>query len=240
MPAERSVVTSVLKLTRKGSVLKELIRRDAKVTVQVSEETLRKLWENGLIRKKRGLVEASPSQRVTIAVQAIKLGADFEHICKFLEWTEFEGIAAKAFQANGFQVLRNFRFKQAGKRWEIDVLSCKEPLIVCIDCKHWQRRLSQTATVKAVEAQIERTHALGEALPKYYQKARLTNWKSATLIPLILSLVPGPLKFYNKVPIVPVLQLQDFINQLPLEIDLLTHFKKKMTKIERDLTDYSK
>jgi len=240
MPAERSVLASVLKLTRKGSAQKELIHRDAKVTVQVSEETLRKLWENGLIRRQRGLVEASPSQRVSIAVQAIKLGADFEHICKFLEWTEFEGIAAKAFQANGFQVLRNFRFKQAGKRWEIDVLSCREPLIVCVDCKHWQRRLSQAATVKAVEAQIERTRALGAALPNYHQKARLIKWKSATLIPLILSLVPGPYKFYNKVPIVPVLQLQDFINQLPLEINSLTYFTKKQIKLEKNLIDYSK
>jgi len=68
----------------------------------------------------------------------------------------------------------------------------------------------------------------------------LAEWKSATLVPLILSMVHGPFKFYNNVPIVPVLQLQDFINELPLEINSLTHFKKKAIKLNQNLTDYSK
>jgi len=240
MAAERNILSSVLKLTRTGPVRKELIQRDAKVTVHVADEALRKLFEAGFIRQRSGLVEASPSQRVCVAVQAIKLGADFERICKFLEWTEFENIAVQAFQANGFRVLRNFRFKHTGKRWEIDVLSCREPLVVCVDCKHWRRGWSRAATVKAVEAQIERTRAFADALPNYSQRARLTEWKSATLVPLILSLVPGPFKFHKNVPIVPVLQLQDFINELPLEANSLSHFKKKLVRIQQNLTDYSK
>jgi len=240
MATERSVIVSVLKLTKTGPIQRELIRKVARVSVQVLDEALRKLLNDGFIRQKRGLVEASSSQRVSMAVQAIKLGADFERICKFLEWSEFESIAAQAFQANGFRVLTNLRFKHAGKRWEIDVLSCREPLIVCVDCKHWQRGWSRAATVKAVEAQVERTRAFADALPNYYQKARLAKWRSATLVPLILSLIHGPFKFYNNVPIVPVLQLQDFINQLPLEITTLTHFKKKFVKPDGNLTDYSK
>jgi len=240
MSAERSVLSSLLKLTRTGPAQKELIQRDAKVTLHVIEETLRKLYGGGLIRQRRGLVEASPSQRISMAVQTIQLGSDFEQICKFLEWNEFESIAAQAFEANWFLVLKNFRFKHGGKRWEIDVLGCREPLVVCVDCKHWRRGWSRTATIKAVEAQIERTRALADALPNYYQKARLTKWKSAKLIPLILSLVPGPLKFHNNVPIVPVLQLRDLINELPLEANSLTHFKKKAVKIEQNLTNYSK
>jgi Holliday junction resolvase-like predicted endonuclease len=240
MTSEKDVIASLLRLTKTGPIQKELLRKDARVSVQVLDEALRKLFEDGFIRQKRGLVEVSSSQRVSMAVQALKLGADFERICKFLEWTEFESIAAQAFQANGFRVLKNFRFKHAGKRWEIDVLSCKEPLIVCVDCKHWQRGWNRAATVKAVEAQVERTRAFADALPNYYQKARLAEWKSATLVPLILSLVHGPFKFHNKVPIVPVLQLQDFINELPLELSLLTHFKKKIVKINEILTDYSK
>jgi len=240
MASEKDIIVSLLRLTKTGPIQKELLRKDARVSVQGLDEALRKFFEAGFIRQQRGLVEASSSQRVSMAVQAIKLGADFERVCKFLEWNEFESIAAQAFQANGFRVLRNFRFKQAGKRWEIDVLSCREPLIVCVDCKHWRRGWSRAATVKAVEAQVERTRAFAEALPNYYQKAQLTEWKSATLVPLILSLVHGPFKFHNNVPIVPVLQLRDFINELPLEVSSLTHFKKKHLKIERYLTDYSK
>jgi len=240
MTAEKDVIASLLRLTKTGPIQKELLRKDARVSFQVIEDTLRKLSEGEFIRQRRGLVEVEPSQRVSVAVQAIKLGADFERICKYLEWTEFEGIAAQAFQANGFRVLRNFRFKHAGKNWEIDVLGCREPLIVCADCKHWRRGWSTAAIIKTVEAQVERTRALADALPNYYQKAQLTEWKSATIIPLILSLVPGPFKFHNNVPIVPVLQLQDFINELPLEVASLTHFKKKLLKMQLNLTDYSK
>jgi len=240
MATERNVIVSVLKLTQTGPIQKELLRKDARVSAQVLDDALKKLFEDGLIRQRRDLVEVSSSQRVSMAVQAIKLGADFERICNFLEWSEFESIVAQVFHANGFRVLRNFRFKHAGKRWEVDVLSFREPLIVCVDCKHWRRGWSQAATIKAVEAQVERTRAFADALPNYYQKARLTEWKSATLVPLILSLVHGPFKFHSNVPIVPVLQLQDFINELPLEIGSLTHFKKKQIRIERNLTDYSK
>ncbi len=240
MAYEKDIVASILKLTAKGPVQKELVRKDARVKAQLLDETLRKFSENGLLRQRHDLVETSPSQRVNMAVQAIQLGADLEQVCKFLEWTEFEGMAAQAFQANRFRVLKNFRFKQAGRRWEIDVLGCKEPLVVCVDCKHWQRHWSAATLVKVVEAQVERTRAFADSLPNYYQKVGLAEWKTAKLIPLVLSLVSGPFKFHSNVPIVPVFQLQDFINGLPLEADSLTHFRKEPVKFEQKLTDYSK
>jgi len=240
MTAEKDVLASLLSLTKNGLVQKELIKKHARVSVQVTENVLEKFSEAGLIHKQRGLIEVSPSQRVRLAILALKHGADFEQVCKFLEWSEFECIAAEAFEANRFRVLKNFRFRHADKRWEIDLVGCREPLIVCVDCKHWRRGWSRAAIVKAVEAQIERTQALATAIPNYHKKARLAEWKSATLIPLILSLVPGPFKFYNNVPIVPVLQLQDFINELPLEASLLTHFNIKKLKHEANLTNYSK
>jgi len=226
MIAEKDILASLLKLTKTGPVQKELIKKDARTSLQVMENVLKKLSEAGLIQQQRDLIEASPSQRVILAVKALKLGADYERVCKLLRWIEFESIAAQAFEANRFSVVKNFRFRNAGKRWEIDVLGCREPLIVCVDCKHWQHGWSRAAIVKAVEAQTERTRAFADALPDYYQKARLEGWKSAKLIPLILSLVPGPYRFHNGVPIVPVLQLQDFINRLPMEADSLTHFIK--------------
>lgn len=240
MTAEKDVIVSLLRLSKTGPIQKDLLRRDAHVSAQVLDETLRKLFDGGFIRQQRDLIEASPSQRVSMTVQAIKLGADFERTCRFLEWTEFESLAAQAFQANGFRVLTNLRFKHAGKRWEIDVLSFREPLIVCVDCKHWQRGWSRAATVKAVEAQVERTRAFADAPSNHHQKTELTEWKSATVVPLVLSLTPGPFKFHNNVPIVPILQLQDFINELPLEANSLTHFKKKHLKTDRNLTDYHK
>ncbi|GAH74495.1 unnamed protein product, partial [marine sediment metagenome] len=38
------------------------------------------------------------------------------------------------------------------------------------------------------------------------------------------SLFPGPVKFYNKVPVVPILQLQNFVDEFQGHIKELTHF----------------
>ncbi|MFQ5837060.1 MAG: hypothetical protein ACE5HG_04310, partial [Candidatus Bathyarchaeia archaeon] len=55
----------------------------------------------------------------------------------------------------------------------------------------------------------------------------LVNWKEATLVPIVLSLVPSPFKFYNNVPVVPVLQLPNFLNELLAHISSLTHFSAR-------------
>jgi len=224
MTVERNLLISILKLTKTGPVQRELVSRDARVPVQVADDILKKLLDTGLIRYKDGLVEMSSSQRARMAVRAVELGSDPQRVCGVLDWNEFEEIAAKAFEASNFMVKRRFRFKWAGRRWEVDVLGCKEPLVACVDCKHWRRGWRRSAIMKAVEAQVERTKMLAEALPSLHEKAGLVDWKKATFVPMVLSLVPSPFKFYNNVPIVPVLQLPNFLNELPAHTISLTRF----------------
>jgi len=239
MTVEKDVLLSLLRLTRNGAVRKELLAKNAKTPTQTTNQVLIKLSKSDLFHEHEGIIEASPSQRVKMAVQALRLAADLERVCNLLSWTEFESIAAQAFEANGYRVVRNFRFKQASRRWEIDVIGFKKPLILCVDCKHWKRGWQKAATVKAVEAQVERTEAFAKALPNYYQKAKLEEWETATLLPLVMSLTLGPYKFYNNVPIVPVLQLQDFINELPAQAHLLKNFHQKHVKLNEDLQKFS-
>jgi Holliday junction resolvase-like predicted endonuclease len=240
MTYEKHVIISILRLTQMGPVSRELLRKDSRLDSVLLSKLLTKFANNGLFQLKQNLIEVSPNQRVNLAFRAIMLGGDLEKTCRFLKWTEFEGVAAEALLVSGFKVLRNFRFKRKGKRWEIDVIGFREPLVVCIDCKHWRRRLSQAALIKAVEAQLQRTEAFADALPNYWMKAGLGKWKNALIVPLILSLVSGSPKFHNNVPIVSMLQLRDFINTLPLEAQLLTHFSKQSLRGEQKLTDYCK
>ncbi len=225
MTVERNILISILKLTKNGPVTKKLVARDANVPTQVTNEVLKKFRDDGLIKWKDKTIEASSNQRAKIAIHAIKSGADFERVCSVLEWIEFENLAATAFEANNFIVRRRFRFKWDQRRWEIDVLGCREPLVACVDCKHWSHGWRKSAIGKAVEAQALRTKVLAEALPSLQKEIGLVKWRHATLIPAILSLVPGPLKFYNKVPIVPILQIQNFLDELPAHITSLTHFR---------------
>ncbi len=227
MTVERNLLISVLKLTKTGPIQVKLVSRDAHIPIQVADETLRKLSDARLIKYVDQMIEASPNQRARMTLHAVKLGADLERVCNVLEWKEFENIAATAFEANNYAVKTRFRFKWAGRRWEIDVLGCKEPLVACVDCKQWHHNWRRSAIIKTVELQVERTRTLTEALVSLRESVGLVNWKEAILVPIILSLVPSPFKFYNNVPIVPVLQLPDFLNKLLAHITLLTHFSLK-------------
>ena len=178
----------------------------------------------GLLELGDKTIEASSNQRLKMAIQTLELRADFERVCKFLEWMEFENISAVTFEANAFTVKRRFRFKWAGKRREIDLLGLRESMIVCADCKHWLRGWRRSAIIKTVELQVVRTKALADALPSLDSKIGLTKWKHATLIPMVLSLVPIPFKFHKQVPIVPILQLQSFLNELPAHTTTLKLF----------------
>ncbi len=224
MNVERDLLISLLKLTRDGPVAEGLVARDANVSFQVADGLLKNFRDLELIKLQDKMIEVSSNQRAKIAIHAINSGADFERVCKVIEWIEFENLAATAFEANNFVVKRRFRFKWAQRRWEIDVLGCSEPLIACVDCKHWSYGWQGSAIRKAAEAQTLRTKVLAEAIISLQKRIGLIQWRQATLIPVVLSLVPGSLKFYNKVPIVPILQIQNFLNELPAHITDLTHF----------------
>ena len=224
MTVERNLLRSILKLTKRGPIEKTLISRDAQIPAQIANDMLKDFSKAGFVQLRGKVIEASLNQRVKIAIHAVRLGADFESVCNFLEWNEFEKIAATTFEFNHFNVIKGLRFKGAGRRWEVDVLGLRKPIIVSADCKHWHHGWTRSAITKTIDAQIKRTQALANAVPTLREKIGLTDWKEATLIPMVLSLFPAPLKFYRNTPVVPILQLQDFLNELPAHIDSMTHF----------------
>jgi len=228
MDIERELIISILKLTKNGPIGIELVRKDAKIPSAIAKDLIRKLQNDGLLYLQNKLIEVNSLKRLKLAVHAIELGADVERVSGFLDWKEFENIAAIAFERNGYSVMRNLRFKHAGRRWEIDVVGCKKPIIVCVDCKHWHHGMYPSAIRRIVEEQVERTSALAESLPKLAEKIGCASWNRVKLVPAILSLITARSKFYNRVPIVHVLQLQDFISQLPAYADSLKHFSKRL------------
>jgi len=240
MTAKTNVLISLLKLTASGSVAEEAVAMDANVPVHVANNVLRGLREIGLIEYGNEQIELSSNQRVKVAIHALNHGTDIERVCKVLEWKEFENFAATAFEANNFAVKRNFRFKASGRRWEIDVVAFSEPIVVCVDCKRWRRGWGNSAITKVAAAQAQRTEALAKAPHPLQRKIGLDGWKQVTLFPVIISLFPGPVKFYSKVPVVPILQLQNFLDEFQGHMNELAHFQAKLTPKLGDYIDGSK
>jgi Holliday junction resolvase-like predicted endonuclease len=234
MVIERELLISLLKLTREGPVLVEYVKKDARIAEDIVTRLLEKLQNEDMVYLQGGTVEVTSDNRLRLAVKAASLGADVEHVSAFLRWQEFEDIAAIALERNGYVVAKNVRFKHAGRKWEIDVVGCKKPLVACIDCKHWHHGMAPSALKRIAEAQVERTRALAESLPNVSLEIECAKWNKAKFIPAILSLTQGSFKFYDMVPIVPVLQLQDFLSQLPAYTASLKYFLKEFDHLSHD------
>jgi Holliday junction resolvase-like predicted endonuclease len=227
MVIERDLLISLLKLTQDGSILVKDVNQDARIASDIARKLLEKLQNEGLIYLNGDSVETNSANRLRLAVKAVSLGADVEHVSAFLRWREFEDMAALALERNGYVAAKNVRFKHGGRRWEIDVVGCRKPLVLCVDCKHWQRGVKPSALRSIVEAQVERAQALADILPSAALKIKCAKWTKAKFIPMILSLIPSSFKFYDDVPVVPVLQLQDFLTQLPAYVESLKHSEKE-------------
>lgn len=221
MNIESDLLISILKLTREGPVSQKIINKDARLPASLVDGLLQKLQSDGLIYLYESILEVTSIQRLRLAVRALKSGGDLERVSGFLQWKEFEGIAAVALESNGYNVIRNLHFKYGGRRWEMDIVGWKSPIAVCLDCKHWHHGLQRSAAEKIAEQQTERTRALVMSLPNPAVKIEFLSCDIAKFLPAVLSLTFDKFKFYKGVPVVPVLQLQDFLNQLPVNADSL-------------------
>jgi Holliday junction resolvase-like predicted endonuclease len=235
MSIERNLLISILRLTKEGPALIESVNIVARLPLSVTLTLLEKLQNEDLLYLRNGNIEVDSNCRLKLAVKAASLGAVVEHISDLLCWQEFEKIVALALKSNGYTVKNNVRFKHGLKRWEIDVVGCKNPLVVCIDCKHWQHAISDSTLKRIVNLQSQRTQALTDSLPDINLKLECVKWEKAKFIPAVLSLISSSHKFYDNIPVVSVLQLQDFICQLPAYTDDLKIFPKTFKPLSQTL-----
>lgn len=234
MVFERNVIISILKLAKEQRVFIEDIKNDARVPSGILVSLLGKFQNEGLLILNGQSVSVDREDRLKLAVKAISEGADVEAVSSFLQWQEFESITATALENYGYVVKQNLRFKQAARRWEIDVVGCKKPFVVCVDCKSWHHSIAPSAMRRVVEAQVERTRALSDALPSASMGFECLNWEKAKFVPVVMVLIPSRFKFCDDVPVVPVLQMQDFLNQLPLEVESLKFFSREFAHLGHD------
>jgi len=228
---ERNLIISLLKLTKESPALIEDVKKDARLPTDLCWELLSKLQKDNLVYLNNDCVEVDSTNRLKIALKAGSLGADLQNLSDLLRWREFEEIAAIALKMNGYSVLNNVRFKHGKRRYEIDVIGCKKPLVVCVDCKRWQHAIGASALKKIVDSQTDRTRSLADSLPNINLNIECAIWEKAEFIPVVLSLFPCAYKYIYKVPVVPVLQLQDFIFQLPAYIQAVKFFPKNFDKL---------
>jgi Holliday junction resolvase-like predicted endonuclease len=220
MSLEARTLLAILRLSATQPDI-HAISQEARIPLDMIRKTLKKLACEDHIRLEDGHVEISAEQQLGLVILAIQGGVDVERACKAIGWQAFEDLVMAVLDANGVATRKHFRFQSHERRFEIDVLGLKEPVIFVIECKHWNQSWQRSATMKIVEKQIQRTKALNNAFQEHLVRLGVDGWSDARLLPMVLTLSLTPFKTYKNVPVIPVFYLQAFIND-----EMRAHFDK--------------
>ncbi len=176
--------------------------KDFSMAIESSEvlarEILDNFMQNGIGRFEEGQIFFEETDRLKTTILAIQMGAAIEEVSRLLDWQDFESLAAEVLQKRDFDVEKNVILTKP--RIQIDVIGIKSDVALLIDCKHWNY-MTQSSLQNAVKKQIERTK-------QYLSKA---NIKAA--VPVIVTLYQHDLQFIDKVPIIPIHQLDSFCDE---------------------------
>jgi hypothetical protein len=143
-------------------------------------------------------IEFEEGDKLLAVIVALSKGVLVDEIAKHLDWKDFEGLAAKILEIHDFATMRNLIL--TNPRMEIDVVGIRLGVAMLIDCKHW-KKMTPSALNEIVQKQIERT--------KHY----VAKTKGAIAAPVIVTLYQDKVSFVDKVPIVPIFQLGNFLDE---------------------------
>ena len=229
MPAQRDILIAILEKTQKQPVDSSTLRETVRVTDEAYDTYMTHLESNGLISEEQGSITASLDQRLELTIKAVQAGGDLERVSRALGWLEFEEIVARIFEENGYDVKRRFRFQADGRRWEIDILATRRPLIVCAECKHWAKGLGSATARRITETHLEKVETLSRSVGDLQKRMEIENWQQATMIPMTLSLQPAREKLYRRIPVVSVYGLPGFLSEFEAQMDWLASFPVDLT-----------
>ena len=186
----------------KGIIPGGLSVKDFCMVTETSEETAIKIldnfMQNGIGTFEDNQIHFNENDKLKTSLLAIRMGASIDEVSSLLNWKDFESLVSEILESREFDTIRNVILTKP--RMEIDVVGLKNGVAILIDCKHW-KRLSYSSLETAVNKQIART------------KRYVTKEKIQAAIPVIVTLYQEEVKFINKVPIIPIFQLDSFCEE---------------------------
>lgn len=193
------------------------------------EELLLELEGEGALTLEGQEIVVSPGQRMRIAEIAVGLGTDPERVARQLRWQEFEALADRILCQAGYGTTTRFVFKCSGLRFEIDVLGAKEPLVLCIDCKHWQYGWAPSRIAAAAKDQVRRVEFLSQVFRRHENKLSTVQWKSVQLLPILLTLADVSSRMVDGVPVVSALRFGTFLSEVGPSIEKLRYIDARVS-----------
>jgi len=212
-----SILMTVLKGTKDSEPLHAADRATTDLLVEVgASQTLDDSWV------------LDRSARVSLAMQAISLGAEPESVVNLLTWKDFEGLVAGILGENDYRCVESFRRRGTleTQGMEIDVIGVRGERIVTIDAKMWGVRAGKSSALKsAAEKQRERTARLCGEIERLAEKIGGLPSGKYTLTPILVTWLVEEVILNEGVPIVPVFKLNSFILEIPNYEDMIVCYE---------------
>ncbi len=161
-------------------------------------------------------------RRVEALLTLVRLGLDESRFLPYIEWNEFEEYVARVLDEAGFEVLRNVR-KDPPKGFQIDVLALDPGagIALSIECKQWRYvRGFSRKILEIVSQHVERTKRFVESCEWFATRIPSLR-KISVVVPTVLTLRRSRYKVVNGVPIVPMVELNDFVTNIRRYVDEL-------------------
>jgi Holliday junction resolvase-like predicted endonuclease len=202
--------------------------------VNVQDPTFLHALESAhLLKKDRNLWIFPAYAKVQVAIRALQLGEPNRPVLTALTWQEFEEFVAHVLAFHNFQVFHRFRFSTS-RRFEIDIVGSREPVLFCIDCKQYGVRLGKaTALRTASEAQLQRTEALAEHIAQFQAELGCLEWQQITLIPIVVTMLIEDIQFHDRIPIVPASFFNAFLLGYEEKFDILRIVRPSSSRQKR-------
>lgn len=153
--AARRFVVELLKQTSSGKTASlDVVAAHAHCSSDFGSDVLNSLD----IRQAEGRVSLPTGKRLDLAMGTARAGS-FEG-GRYLTWQEFERFAEECLTELGYETMGNLRLVAENRRWQIDLVGVKSPLVLCFDCKHWITHSSPSRFRTAVERQVKVTRII--------------------------------------------------------------------------------
>lgn len=154
-------------------------------------------------------VRLTNSARFKLAFEGVRQGG-LQQVSRALTWQEFEAFTEECLQTVGFDTEKGLVVKHDSRRWQIDVIAKKSPMILAIDCKHWESPGYESKLSHAAEHQKLALQALIQQMAEKGEVGR----DGLLALPMILTLFEPRARTVNEVDVVSIEQFADFLERV--------------------------
>ena len=188
-----------------------------------AENVIRKLRKHGIKLSPTldGELQVTVETRLKLALLALRGAATVYEISRYLDWREFETLAARVFEENDYKVFQNHRFTLRNQRNEIDIIAIKVPIAIAADAKHYSTT-GRGSIKQAVAAQKRRAERLAQHISEGL-KCRFSEEGINKILPIIITWLEERFRIHDAVAIVPIFKLNTFLVSLDHYRDRLHH-----------------